>query len=182
LLPSFKIGLDAICFHPQLKIELHNSEGVVVPSGQGAETIYFHLKVVNTRKWSGAKNCEGLLVEVQTKLTNNDFSSIPLAVPRKFEWTPASQKIVGMTIFDEAVFDSVRIESVETFVKPCVKRTWRDRQVNFIGFINPGEVKRYVIQIVAENTPSSKQTIEIAWDGTWPENSAGHLVISKIVK
>lgn len=169
-------------FPPQLKIELHNSEGVVVPSGEGGETIFFHLKVVNNRKWSGAKNCEVLLVEVKTKLADNDFSSIPLAVPRKLEWTPASQEIVGMTIFDEAVFDLVRIETGEMLVKPCVKRTWRDRQGNFIGFINPGEVKQYVIRVVAENTPSSKQTIQISWDGIWPENSAGHLVIKEVVE
>jgi len=70
---------------PELKIELHNSEGAVVPSGEGGKTMFFHLKVVNYRKWSAAKNSEVLLVEIKTRLNDNSFRSVPLAVPRKFD-------------------------------------------------------------------------------------------------
>lgn len=166
---------------PQLKIELHNTEGVVVPSGEGKKTMFFHLKVVNYRKWSVAKNCEVLLVEIKTQLNNEKFSSVPLAVPRKFDWTPAYLNIAGISIYDQAIFDLVKIESDKNFILPCLNRYYRDDKGDFKGFIKPEEVKRYVIQIAAENIASRKQTFEILWDGVWPEDSPGHLIIKEIV-
>ncbi len=166
---------------PRLKIELHNNEGVVVPSGEGNKTMFFHLKVVNRRKWAAAKNCEVLLVEIKTQLSDMNFSSIPLAVPRKFDWTPAYLNIAGITIYDQAIFDLVKIESDKNLIVPCLNRYYRDVEGDFEGFIKQGEVKRYVIQIAAENVASRKQTFEISWDGVWPEDFPEHLIIKEIV-
>jgi len=166
---------------PKLKIELHNYEGVVISGGE-AKTIYYHLKVVNYRRWSVARNCEVLLVEIKTKLNDSNFKSFPLAVPRNFDWTPASTKSSAITIYEQAVLDLLRLESKKDFIMPCLNRYYRDDKGNFEGFVRQGEVKRYVTQIIGDNIPSKRQTFEISWDGISPEISLGHLLIKEIVE
>ncbi len=182
LVAIFQDWIRYIFLPPKLKIELHNTEGIVIPSGGGKKTIFFHLKVVNYRKWSTAKNCEVLLVEIKTELPNKNFRSIPLTVPRNFNWTPADLKNSAITFNDKAVFDLVKIESEDNSVVPCLNRYYRNSEGDFEGFIKQGEVKRYVIQITGDNIPLRKQTFEVTWDGIWPETSGVHLIIEEIVQ
>lgn len=163
---------------PKLKIELHNTKGELIIYGEEKKTIFYHLKVVNYRKWSPAKNCQVLLKEIKTKLHDSKFSSNPLTVQRNFHWTPADLKTPAISFYDEAVFDFVKIEFHKSTIEPCLNRYY----FNFEGYIEKDEVKRYVIQIKGDNIPMNKQTFQVSWDGVWPEASQTHLIIEEITE
>jgi hypothetical protein len=56
----------------------------------GPRRVYFyHLKVVNKRRWISPKNCRVLLKSMSKRGPDGDFRPIPMPVPLQFVWAPA---------------------------------------------------------------------------------------------
>lgn len=155
---------------PKLKIVNQNTRGEsTILKGNGIEkkVIYYHLKVINNRTWSTAKNCKVLLTEVHTRLPNLKFHINSLNAFHPFIWTPAEISERSMDISQEQTFDFGRIGEGDNYFVPLLL----NYPNNFEGYISAGKVVRYTLKIVAEGYVSKKpQIYEVAWNGKWSDN------------
>ena len=156
---------------PKLKIVEQNLRGELTqltgPNFQTTRVIYYHLKVVNSRNWSTAKNCKVLLTEVHLRLPNGQFQRIPLNAFHSFRWTPAELTGLTLDISHDQIFDFGRILEAGNRFEP----TLSSYPNNFNGFVTANNAVRYTLKIVAEGYESKKpQVFEVAWNGNWSDN------------
>lgn len=159
-----------------LRIEPHNTKGVL---GGDPDSIYYHLRVVNSRKWRIAKNCRVNLLEIHKQYPNGEFYPIPIVVESSFFWSPRSGSRINYDVNDWKEFDFL-ISVQNHNVRPLISFYPRE----FEGNVSPGGKVRYVLQIVAEGFRSERQIFEVAWDGNWTTNLAEmgrHLTIRELV-
>lgn len=96
---------------PILTIQLYHPRGTLTkffgpdPKLNNKRVIYYHLKVVNSRHWSPARNCRVLLRGISTRVANQEFVPIPMAVPGQFVWAPAATTPPTITLSKEHIFD-----------------------------------------------------------------------------
>lgn len=155
---------------PILKIVGQNLKGELTLIGDSNfqnKVIYYHLKVINDRSWSTAKNCKVLLTEVHLRLPNGQFQRIPLNSYPSFRWTPAEITRETLDISHEQIFDFGRIIENGSRFEPILTLYPN----NFNGFVSSNNVVRYSLKIVAEGYAAKKtQVFEVAWNGGWSEN------------
>lgn len=155
---------------PKLKIVVQNLRGeltqLIGPNFQ-SRVVYYHLKVVNGRTWSTAKNCKVLLTEVHLKLPNGQFQKNSLNSFPSFRWTPAELTGLTLDISHEQIFDFGRVLEGGNRFEP----TLSIYPNNFNGFVTTNTVIRYTLKIVAEGYESQNpQIFEVAWNGNWSDN------------
>jgi hypothetical protein len=160
----------SILVPPKLKIVGQNLKGELTLIGDSNfrnKVIYYHLKVINDRNWSTAKNCKVLLTEVHLRLPNGQFQKISLNSYPSFRWTPAEITGITIDISHEQIFDFGRIIENGDRFEPILSIYPN----NFNGFVSSNNVVRYTLKIVAEGYVSKKsQVFEVAWNGNWSEN------------
>lgn len=158
---------------PKLTIRPHNLRGCLTefsrrdPGIVGKRVIYYHVKVVNCRPWSPARNCRVLLRAILVKAPNEEFVPLPMVIPHQFVWAPAQLTPSTVTLSKEGIVDFGRlIEGAESF-EPVLYFYAND----FGGRVKKGGAIRYVLEAVADGFVASHQQIfEVAWDGNWSEN------------
>lgn len=173
----------SILIPPKLKIVGQNLRGELtqlVGSNFNSRVVYYHLKVVNGRTWSTAKNCKVLLTEVHLRSPNGQFQRVSLNAFPSFRWTPAELTGLTLDISHEQIFDFGRvIENANRF-----EPTLSIYPNNFNGFVTANSVVRYTLKIVAEGYESKKtQVFEVAWNGNWSDNMdimSQNLIIQEI--
>lgn len=155
---------------PKLQIVPQNLRGELtqlIGPGFKNRVIYYHLKVINSRHWSTAKNCQVQLIEIRKKLANQEFQKIPLNAYPSFRWSPAELTGLSIDISHEQIFDFGRITEHGNYFEPVLSIYAN----NFGGFVEATNVIRYTLKIVAEGYVSSKTKIfEVAWNGQWSDN------------
>jgi hypothetical protein len=136
-------------------------------TGNSFKAIYYHLKIINKRKWITVKNCKVILTSLHRKGPDGQFHLVPLIVPLQYIWSPAEWAPIQQTFNDEAVLDFGKV--IEGFNR--FEPTLYVISNNFKGFIGPNEVVRYTLQVLAENYIGKRtQTFEVAWDGNFNDN------------
>ncbi len=152
---------------PKLSLTAHNLRGSVVPLLNGSRSIFYHLKVVNTRNWATATNCRVLLKKIWRKVPNGAFQEVTLTVPLTFVWAPSEITPPYVTLVKEHVLDfGIVIEGQDNFRPVLFSYT-----NNFQGFIHANEVVRFGLEIVSDNFVSPRlQIFEVAWNGKWSDN------------
>lgn len=97
----------------------------------GTRVMFYHLKVINQRRWLPAENCRVMLVG----LSRRDPSgiSVPMAVAWQFVWTPAEFTPPAITLLREQVLDFGYIEEHGNRFIPRLYAT----PLNFQGFVGP---------------------------------------------
>jgi hypothetical protein len=95
------------------------------PMGSPAGTpstrvMFYHLTVVNRRRWTAAENCRVMLVGLLRRDASLIFQPVPMPVPQQFVWAPAEITPPSITITREQVLDLGYIsENGGNFV-PCL--------------------------------------------------------------
>ena len=152
---------------PKLSIVPSNLRGTVTSFTNGSRVIYYHLKVVNSRPWSTAHNCQVILKSIAKRLPNGTFNNVPLPVCPSFVWAPAQITPPLIDLSTEQTFDFVNLVQGDTKVNPVL--TFYPN--NFDGFIRQNECFRFSLEINAEGFKSSKLSVfEVAWNGQWTDN------------
>jgi hypothetical protein len=175
----------ALLTPPKLKIVMQNIRGeLTLLRGNGFErnVLYYHLKVINNRTWSTAKNCKVLLTEVHLRLPNQQFQINSLNAFHSFVWTPAEINGFSIDISHEQTFDFGRIIEGSDKFEPLLI----SYPNNFNGYIFADNVVRYTLKIVAEGYMAKKpQIFEVAWNGNWSNNleiMSNNLTISEVIE
>jgi len=152
---------------PKLTLVAHNLRGSVVPITQGPRSIFYHLKVVNSRKWVRATNCRVILKKLWRKAPNGTFQEALLSVPLTFVWAPAEITPPYVTLVKDHVLDfGIILEGGDNFSPRLFSYT-----NNFQGFVRANEVVRFGLEIVSDNFISPHlQVFEVAWNGRWSNN------------
>lgn len=158
---------------PKLTIRAHNLRGNVTvfssshPDLNNKRVIYYHLKVVNSRPWSPAKNCRVLLRAIWRRAPNQQFVTLPMVVPSQFVWAPAQLTPPSIALSNEHIFDfGMIIEGFDHFA-PVLYAYGND----FAGRVQKGQAIRYALEIVADGfIAPNYHVFEVAWDGNWSDN------------
>lgn len=159
---------------PKLKIIEQNLDGektILRKGPRGAisnAVIFYHLKVVNNRTWSIAKNCKVLLTEVLIRgIADQEFHRIPLNTTLSFRWTPSEHTGLMVDISHEHIFDFGYLEKDSLAFAPILS----SYPNNFPGSVFPNTTVRYVLHITAEGYRSKRpQVFEVYWNGDWEDN------------
>lgn len=166
---------------PSLKIIVLNTRGELTNFSNGVRVIYYHLKVVNSRPWSIAKNCKVLLKAISKELPSGEFQNQPLNTNPSFIWTPAEITPQAINLAREQAFDFGFLQENGQDFRPVLNITPN----NFQGFVRANQKIRFSLQVYADNYISEKyQVFEVAWNGNWSDNMdtmAQNLTIREIV-
>lgn len=157
---------------PKLALKPHNIRGTVTkftsthPDLNDRRVIFYHLKVVNLRPWSPARNCRVLLRAVFKRAPNQEFVRLPMAVPAQFVWAPAELTPPAIPLSKEQILDfGILIEGFDHFA-PKLYSYAND----FQGQVHRDETIRYSLEITADGYDAPRyQVFEVAWDGTWSD-------------
>ncbi len=166
---------------PLLKINLLNTRGELTKySGSGTPVIFYHLKVINSRPWSIAKNCRVLLKEIRIELPNGQFKSLALNSNPSFKWTPAESTPQAINLVKEHAFDFGSLAQGSTTFNPEINIIPN----NFQGYLSAGQKVRYSLQPTADNYLSENyQVFEVAWNGHWSNDldvMSRNLIITEV--
>lgn len=167
---------------PKLSIVPHNLRGTVTSFTNGSRVIYYHLKVINSRPWSTAHNCQVILKSIAKRLPNGTFNNVPLPVCPSFVWAPAQITPPLIDLSTEQTFDFVNLVQGDTKVNPVL--TYYPNNVD--AFIRQNECFRFALEINAEGFKSTKLNVfEVAWNGQWTDNldtMSNNLTIREIIE
>jgi hypothetical protein len=153
----------------------HTLDGEPTNFASGTRAMFYHLKVINQRRWLPAQNCRVMLVGLSRRDPGGVFQPIPMAVSWQFVWAPAEFTPSTITLLKEQVLD---FGYVEEHGNRFIPRLYVAPN-NFQGFVGPNDAVRFQLQIEAVNF-SSRIVIEVAWDGAWdyaPATMKQHLPI-----
>ena len=160
----------------KLTIILHTPRGEPTTFASGTRVMFYHLKVVNQRRWLPAQNCRVMLVGLSRRDPGGIFQPVPMSFPSQFVWTPLEFTLPIITLLRKHVLD---LGYVEENGKAFIPRLYAT-PLNFQGFVGPNEAVRFQLQIEAVNFLSPIYVIEVAWDGVWnyvPDTMVHHLPI-----
>lgn len=155
----------------KLSIELHDPEGDLTrfsdaqtgkPLPPPNRVYYYHLKVVNKRRWYSPQNCCVLLKAINKRGPDGKFHPIRLPVPLQFVWAPAELAPRMVPVQKEQIFDFGRITEADPRFVPVLY----SYSNNFEGFVGPNEAVRYSLEIVSDGYVSHKtQEFEVVSAG-----------------
>jgi hypothetical protein len=152
---------------PKLRFVLHNTRGTVTRITQGPRVIYYHLKIVNSRPWFLAKNCQVRLIDISQRGPDNNFRPVPNPVPPTFVWSPAGFVPVATNISKEQIFDFGRVTEGGQEFEPVL----HFYPNNFQGRIGANQAIRYALEVVGDNVSKvAALVLEVAWNGQWTDN------------
>lgn len=164
----------------KLTIIEHNFSGdptTFTPPGRlPVRVMFYHLRVINQRRWLSAENCRVMLKGFSRRDLSGIFQPVPKPVPFQFLWAPAELTPPSITLLREQVLDLGYIAENDARFIPRLYGIPN----NFQGFVGPNEAVRFQIQIEAVNFSSSIYVVEVAWDGQWsyvPATMRQHLPI-----
>ena len=138
--------IRAFLIRPKLTIAAHNMEGEPTHDTK-AYYVYYHLKVVNERKWLPLKRCRVSLAGYSRKIDTGKFLDKHMAVPFQFTWSPAD-KFRVITITNEKVFDFIRLNTTSKVIEPVLYET----PFSFAGRLSEGETVRYQVDVTSQNS------------------------------
>lgn len=167
---------------PKLKIVTLNTRGELTNFSNGTQVIYYHLKVINSRPWTIAKNCKVLLKAISKELPSGLFQNLPLNANPSFIWAPSEITPQAINLAKEHVFDFGLLAENGTEFRPVLNLFPN----NFQGFVRAGQKIRLSLQPYADNYLTEKnQVFEVAWNGDWSDNldtMSGNLTIREIIE
>ena len=152
---------------PKLKIVTQNTRGELTKFGTGTRVIYYHLKVINSRPWSIAKNCKVLLKAISKELPSGELQNQPLNTNPSYIWTPAEITPQAINLAKEQAFDFGFLAEGGTEFRSVLNIIPN----NFQGFVQSGQKIRFSLQPYADNyITETYQVFEVAWNGKWSDN------------
>jgi hypothetical protein len=169
---------------PKLVLQLRDTQGNLTYSEGEKGTIrylaYYHVMVVNKRKWSPAKNVRILVTRIEKRLPDGSFHPEPLPIPLQLTWAHPQFHELFPTISDTDTCDLGYLAEDERRFKLSLYVVPN----SFSGYVRPNESLRVSISAVAHNFVSKTPLVlEISWDGAWNEymdTLSRHLVVKQL--
>jgi hypothetical protein len=147
----------------KLTLVEHTPHGDPTLFSSGTRAMFYHLKVINQRRWLPAQNCRVMLVGLSRRDPSGIFQPVSMAVSWQFMWAPAEFTPPTITLLREQVLDFGYVEEHGNRFIPRLYAT----PLNFQGYVSANEAVRYQLQIEAVNFSSPIYVVEVAWDGQW---------------
>jgi hypothetical protein len=165
---------------PKLNIRLHDPEGGLTKFGDGSKARYYHLKVENRRAHAPARRVKIMMREYYSFGPHGNFirdaAHLPIQLQYLFPDEPSHDPrptIGSSTLCDIGFVREGSSFQFTTYIRPN----------NFKSVIKPNERVKIVVRAEADNALSKELGLEIAWSGTWKEDTqqmAKELVIREI--
>lgn len=175
----WKEQIQAIFVGPKLEINLEDPRGELTTFSDGYPVRFYHLKITNRRRGTLAINTRVLITAIshpssgKEKEWEKDIKSGPLQLRWK-HWEGRDQYIT-VGFYDSC--DLGCLSKDKGFEFPLYMEP-----NNFRESVQANQKIRVEVQAVADNAKSDPMTLEISWDGIWPEDSnkeiESHLKIS----
>jgi len=163
---------------PKLHVGLLNPDGERTSWTGNIPTRFYHLRVSNGRRWAPARNARVVVTKLARAAADQTFAVLPLSGPLQLTWqfpkTSPQYSVVGPDhTCDLGYIRPDRDFTLSPYVTPN----------NFQGVVRAGDRMRVEIQAVADNAESEPLFLEIAWDGTWNDDTTEmrrHLVVKSV--
>jgi len=165
---------------PKLSIRLHDPEGGLTWFSDGAKARYYHLKVENRRPHAPATRVKIMMREYYSFGPHGNFirdaAHFPLQLTYIFPNLAGHdpRPTIGSSTLCDIGF--VREGDDFRFTTYIIPHTFK-------SVIKPNERVKIVVRAEADNAMSEELSLEIAWSGTWKEDTqqmAKELVIREI--
>jgi len=163
---------------PNLELRKHNFEGDLNIQRDGKKVIYYHLKVINTKRYMAHK--VRVMCEALSRMTadRETFQIEPFVVPIQMNWAHINFQELLPNVGPERIVDiGFLVEGADHFIISLITTPG-----NFKGQIGKGETLRFRLVATADNQIKSKPLfLQIAWAGEFVFDSkemSKHLVIS----
>jgi hypothetical protein len=165
---------------PKVSFFLRDQAASFTHTGDQKKRAYWHIDVVNHRKWSPVKNIRLLVTGIEKKGADGAFYHQPLPVPVQLTWSHPQFHELSPTVIARDVCDLGYLEQGADRFVPSLYIMPN----NFRGFVIKGEAMRLAITAYADNYASTLPLVlEIAWDGEWGEDVGEmrrHLVVNQV--
>ena len=165
---------------PKLRTYLRSERGSLTTRTNGVKTVYYHLVVVNDRRWSPARNVTVKLTGIESKAADGSYRQEALTHKLQLRWGHAEFHEISPTIGDDDKCDLGFLDEGSGKFVPVLYITPN----NFAGYVKKGESKRYTIDIAADNFHAKRPlVIVVSWDGTWTDDTERlmhHLVVQEV--
>ena len=166
---------------PKLRLHLYNPRGEIIHMQGNRDAIYYHLRLVNHRPWSIARNCRVNLRAMHRRSPDQRFYPLVYAVIPQFIWTPSEFTPQTVDLSAEHMLDFGRLVEGESQFQPLLYFVPN----NFDGYLKPTDAIRYSLEITADGYKAKRfQVFEVAWNGEWTDNldkMQHNLVITEIL-
>lgn len=168
-------------FPPNLVLSEHNFEGDFVTMQGGKRHVYYHLKIVNTHKWSPAQKVRVLFEAYSRRKADGvTFQQESLVIPIQLYWSFIKfHELLPAVGPDRYIDIGYLVEGEDYFYVSLLTIPG-----NFNGFVRAKETLRFKIVATADNlTKTEPLYLEVSWDGEFhfdKEEMLKHLVIKKV--
>jgi len=164
---------------PKLELALRDPRGELNMRNDGKRETYYHIEVVNRRRWSPARQVRVMLTEVEKKIADGSFVRDPLIrLQLTWAYSAVSGEMLPTIVANQTCDLGCLTENADHF-----RLTTYVRPNNFPGLISAGQTMRATVIAVADNVQSSPLRLEISWDGKWSTDlneMQRHLVVKEI--
>jgi hypothetical protein len=165
---------------PKIPLTLRDERGNLTRRENGARTVYYHVSVTNTRKWSPARNIRIMLTAIHTKAADGNFVPDRLVHALQLTWAHPEFHEISPTLSDRDIADFGFLDEGASEFTPSLYV----RPLDFPGLVAANQSKRFTIVATADNYNSPKPLIiEVSWNGKWikdTEELMKHLVVREV--
>ena len=152
----------ALIAGPKLELDLKDTKGDLIVRNDGRNTYYYHLDVMNKRRWSPARSSRVFVVAIQKKSADGTYHHLSHVAPLPLVWSHQRFHEFAPTIGMDDSCDLGHLDQdddrfhLELLYKPN----------NFEGQLVKGESMRVSIRASAHNGEMKiPLVLEISWNG-----------------
>jgi hypothetical protein len=174
--------IQARWFGPRLRVALKNPKGEVTEIRDSfVVSRHYHLRVWNERRrtsTSCAHNVRVVIKEIYRPNADGTMSQTPLAGPLQLEWRFQGFNPQFQTIGAESICDLGLLRKGEPFTLSTLFRHF-----SFDPNVQARQKVIVVLVALSDEGESNELKIEIAWDGSWSEDSdemVKHMVVKQL--
>ena len=163
---------------PKLKLKLFDPKGERIDLTDGSQARYYHLRVINERRSAQANNVRVVLTKVMRPAADGTIPSYSLTGPVQLVWQHGHSMPQYPTIGPSINCDLGSLVNGKGF-QLCTMFVPNNLDPVVLG---NQKIKIEAIAI-SDETESDPLCIEIAWDGTWEEDSnemLKHMVVKEV--
>jgi hypothetical protein len=160
---------------PKLRVSIHDAKGELNWLNDKRPARYYHMTVINDRRWSPAHNVRVLLTKVFQPAADGRWVDRSFSGPLQLSWQFPESHPMFPVMGPDRICDLGFIVKGERFrLSPYVVPN------NFTGYVSSNEKILVEVVAVADNGESLPARVEITWDGEWSDEEtemSRHLVV-----
>jgi hypothetical protein len=163
---------------PKLRIALKNPKGEVSMFSDNVVSRYYHLRVWNERRTVPAHNVRVVIKTLYRPCADRTMSQITLSGPLQLAWFFQGLNPQFQTIGAESTCDLGHLRKGEHF-----QLTTLFHHISFDHTVKKDQKIIVILLALSDEVESNELKLEIAWDGTWSDDSdemVKHMVVKQL--